>query len=240
MRLLQTGAISCAPTGGQSRRAIAILAALVCLANCAGSRELTRERAAKLITDSKDFRAPVTLPLKREVDWRLRAESEAEAEVEAQSRAIESYYQVYLQMAVLKQLGLIDLRVTLRRRPDENYRSWSFNVEPLLTAKGEGLVSAGQEDEGKPAVPLAGKELIEVTGITKTLDVQARAEYTFREVPTEAGRAFVPSSPEYQGLPAQLRQALSGRNQMMEFGKTKRGAAIFQLYDDGWRLVAAQ
>lgn len=240
MRFLQAGATSRAPTGRQSRRAVTILAALVCLANCAGSRELTRERAAKLITNSKDFRAPVTLPLKREADWRLRAESEAGAEAEAQSRAVESYYQVNPQMAVLKQLGLIDLRVTLRKRPDENYRSWSFDVEPFLTGKGEGLTSAGQENEGKPAVPLARKELIDVTGIAKTRDVLAQAEYTFREVPTEAGRAFVPGSPEYQGLPAHLQQALSGRNQTIEFGKTKRGAAIFQLYDDGWRLVAAQ
>jgi hypothetical protein len=193
-----------------------------------------------MLASSKDFSAPISLPLRKEIDWRLRAESDDKSEVEAQSRAVESYYEINSRMAVLNQLGFVDLRVTLKRRPDENYRSWSFDIEPFLTEKGEGLRLNGQEDQGKPAIPLAHKELIAVTGITKSREVLAQVRYTFREVPTEAGRAFVPGSPEYQGLAAPVRQALSRRNQTMAFGETKLGTAIFQLYDDGWRLTTAQ
>lgn len=219
---------------------IGVAALLTLLAGCASSRDLTRTRAAEMIGASGDFRAPVTLPLKKEIDLNVRVAEEDETDAGATGRAVEIYYQFYPQMDALRQLGLIDVRATVRKRPQENHGVWSFTVEPVLTEKGERLTFSGQADRDTSAVPLARKELVEVTGIIKTGDAIAQAQFTWKEVSTEAGRAFVPDSPEYQGLSASLQQTLGQRNLTKEFGKIKRGTATFQLYDDGWRLAAVQ
>lgn len=226
--------------GGPCLTLLAVFLSLAAV-GCAGTRELTRPRAAEMIRESEDFRVPVSLPLKREVDWIVRAQSEGEAESEARARAVEKYYQVHSQMDVLRQLGLMDVRATLRRRPETDYLTWVFDVEPLLTEKGaRAAAGGGREGRGGPAVAIAARELIEVTGITGAGGADARAEYRWREVPTEAGRAFVPGSPEHQALPALLRQTLAGRNQTKDFSQVRRGTAVFRLYDDGWRLLSAQ
>jgi hypothetical protein len=210
------------------------------IVGCAGTRELTRSKAAEMISGSQAFSAPVSLPLKRETGWNLRPLSAYEPEAEAQARAAETYYQAHPQMDVFRRLGLIDVRSTTREKPGENYGVWSFNVEPFLTHKGMELAFDGRGDQVALSVRLAQRELVEVTGISKVGDRTAQAEYTWKEVPTAAGRAFTPGSPEYESLPAPLRQALDGRNQIKDFNKVRRGRAVFQLYDDGWRLQSAQ
>lgn len=207
---------------------------------CTNARELTRDRAAEMIRNSEGFRAPVTLALKRETDWNVRAQSEGEPEADAQARAGDVFYQVYSEMDALRHLGLIDVRLSPRRRPEPGYLTWTFSVEPFLTEKGRGVAPGDHGDQAKPSVSIAEREFVEVTGITKAGGDTARVEYTWKEVPTEAGRAFVPGSPENQSLPAPLQQTLAGRNQTKDFSKVKRATAVFRLYDDGWRLLAAQ
>lgn len=225
---------------GRPRLTLPLMLLLAFTTGCTNSRELTRDRAAEMIRDSESFRAPITLALKREMDWNVRAQSESESEADARVRAVETYYQVYSEMDVLRQLGLIDLRLVPRRRPEPGYPTWTFSVDPLLTEKGRGAADSGQGVQDKASVRLAEREFVEVTGITKAGGDTARIEYVWKEVPTEAGRAFVPSSPEYQSLPAPLRQALAGRNQTKDFSKVNRATAVFRLYDNGWRLLAAQ
>lgn len=227
--------------GRRDRPCLTLLAGLLLLIaqGCAGTGELTRTRAAELIGSSQAFSAPVSLPLKKETGWNLRPLSEDEPEAEAQARAAENYYQAYPQMDALRRLGLMDVRATVRERPGENHGVWAFDVEPFLTEQGKELASGGREDQNAPSVILARRELIEVTGITRDGQT-SQAEYTWKEVPTAAGRAFVPDSPEHESLPPPLRQTLRGRNQTKEFDKVRRGRAVFQLYDDGWRLLSAQ
>jgi hypothetical protein len=224
------------------RSCLTLLAGLILLTapGCAGTGELTRDRAAQMIGSSQAFSAPDTLPLEKETGWGLKPLSADEAETEARARAAETYYQAYPQMDVLRRLGLMDVRLVTRKGPGENYGVWSFDVEPFLTQKGEGLASSGREDQGTPSVRLADRELVEVTGITKAGDQTAQAEYTWKEAPTAAGRAFVPGSLEYESLPAALQQALRERNNTKDFDKVRRGRAVFRLYDDGWRLLSAQ
>lgn len=226
----------------RGRPRLTLLAGLILLTapGCAGTGDLTRARAARMIAGSQAFGASDSLPLKKETGWSLKPLSADETETEASARAAETYYQAYPQMDVLRKLGLMDVRVTTRERPAENYGVWSFDVEPFLTRKGEELASGGREDQGAPSVRLADRELVEVTGITKAGNQTAQAEYTWKEAPTAAGRAFHPGSSEYEGLPDTLRQALVGRNQTKDFDKLRRGRAVFRLYDDGWRLLSAQ
>jgi hypothetical protein len=143
-------------------------------------------------------------------------------------------------MDVLRQLGLMDVRATLRKSPAENHGVWSFGMEPFLTERGEKATAVEQAGEVGLSVALARKEIVEVTGITKSGDAIAQAQYTWRETPTEAGQAFVPDTPEYESLPASLQQLLEQRRQTKDYRKTKRGAAVFQLFDDGWRLTAVR
>jgi hypothetical protein len=143
-------------------------------------------------------------------------------------------------MDVLRQVGMVDVRPALRKSPVENHGVWSFDVEPFLTERGEKTAAAGQVEQAGQSIVLAHRELVEVTGITKSGDVVAQAQYTWREAPTEAGQAFVPGTPEYERLPASLRQVLEQRHQTKDYGKTKRGTAVFQLFDDGWRLTAVR
>jgi hypothetical protein len=228
--------------GRRGRSCLTFLLGLLFLINpsCAGEGELTRARAAQIIAGSQAFSAPDSLPLKKETGWNLRPLSPDETEADAQARAAETYYQAYPQMDVLRRLGLMDVRITTRGRPAESYGVWSFDIAPSQTQKGEGLVSGGREDQGAPSVRLADRELVEVIGITKTGNQTAQAEYTWKEAPTTAGRAFAPGSTEYESLPATLRQSLSERNQTKDFDKVRRGWAVFRLYDDGWRLLSAQ
>lgn len=228
--------------GRRGRPCLTLLAGLLLLIapGCAGTSELTRGRAEGLVGGSQAFGTPVPLPLKRETGWNLRPMSAGEPEAEAQARAAETYYQAYPQMDALRRLGLMDVRVTVRERPGENHGVWAFDVEPFLTEKGKDLASGAQEEQSVPSIRLARRELVEVTGITTAGDRTAQAEYTWKEMPTAAGRAFVPGSPEHEGLPAALRQSLRERNQTKDFDKVRHGRAVFQLYDDGWRLLSAQ
>jgi hypothetical protein len=246
MRKSATNALSCSPgnrnkpSSHKARIRLLVPAALIFLAaSCAGSKELTRRRAAETIGSSTDFRAPVSLPLKKEADLLLRPESDGETESQARSRATETYFQANPQMDVLRQIGLMDVRAALRKRPAENHGVWSFDVEPFFTERGE-KAAAGQAGQAGQSVALARREIVEVIGITKSGDAIAQAQYTWREVPTEAGRAFVPGTLEYERLPASLRQVLEQRHQTKDYGKTQRGTAVFQLFDDGWRLTAVR
>jgi hypothetical protein len=247
MRNSTTRALSCSPgyrIKPFSHKAwirVLVPAALIFLAaGCAGSRELTRGRAAEMVGNSTDFRAPVSLPLKKETDLLLRPESDGETESQARFRATETYFQATPQMDVLRQIGLVDVRAAIRKRPGENHGVWSFDVEPFLTERGEKTAAAWQVEQAGQSIALARREIVEVTGITKSGDAAAQAQYTWRETATEAGQAFVPGTPEYERLPASLRQLLEERHQTKDYGKTKRGMAVFQLFDDGWRLTAVR
>jgi hypothetical protein len=227
--------------GRRGRPCITLLAVFLSLIaqGCAGTDELTRARAAELIGGSRAFSAPVSLPLKKETGWNLRPSASDESEAEAQARAAENYYQAYPQMYALRRLGLMDVRATVRESPGENHGVWAFDVEPFLTEKGKELMADGREDQGPPSVILARRELAEVTGITRAGQT-SQADYTWKEVPTAAGRAFVPGSPEHESLPPYLWQSLRDRNQTKDLDEVRRGRAVFQLYDDGWRLLSAQ
>jgi hypothetical protein len=102
--------------GRSGRPYLTLLLGLLLLiaTGCAGSGELTRAQPAELIGDFQAFQVPVSLPLNKETDWNLRPRTADEPETEAQARAAEAYYQAYPRMGVLRQLGLMDVRVAIR------------------------------------------------------------------------------------------------------------------------------
>jgi hypothetical protein len=227
-----------------SRRAVpfSVLGGMLIMlaTGCTGSRELSRSRALALLKDSKDFQSPISLLLTKDHDSPIEAQSLNESASEARARIIERYFKDHPQVAVFRHLGLVEVRATVVQTPEADHLWWKFDVEPFLTDKGKEL--AARERAPDRALPIGRKEVIEVTGIRKVGDTGAEVEFTWKEVPTEAGEVFDPQSDAYQSLPLELQETITkprgmmGRDVTRKFGEVYTGAASFQLYDDGWRV----
>ncbi len=220
-----------------------ILGIFIALAtSCAAARELSRSRALALLKESKDFQSPVSLLMASERALTVEAHSMSEPAAMAEARAIEIFLNGHPQVAVFRHLGLADVRTSVVQRAEPDHLWWKFDVEPFLTEKGKEL--AAREHAPEQAIPIARKEVIEVTGIRKVGEISAMVEFTFKDVPTEAGEVFDPQSAAYRSLPASLQAAITrprgmmGRDATRKYGETYTGAASFQLYDDGWRVHA--
>lgn len=222
---------------------ILVLAVLVMLpAACEGSRELSRSSAAELIRNSGQFREPEAVTLKSQPGWALRAESADEHEEQATARAVEAYADHFAEVAVLRHLGLVDIRAAVTSRPTPGHPFWEFRVGPHLTDEGRREAAPDPAGARREALALARRELIEVTGISATQDGVARVEYTWRLVPTGAGAAFDPTNAAYRSLPEQLQKlvvrptSLTGATAERRYGGTKNSTAVLRRYDDGWRV----
>jgi|SRR5918911_3904921 hypothetical protein len=218
-----------------------VLGILIVLAtSCVGSKELSRSRALALLKDSKDFRSPAALLLTTDHGSPIEALSLDEPASEAQTRIIARYLKDHPQAAVFHYLGLVEVRATVVQTPEADYLWWKFDVEPALTEKGREL--AAKEHAPDQSVPIARKEVVEVTGIRKISEGSVEAEFTWKEDPTEAGEVFDPQSAAYRSLPKTLQEeirqprGIMGRDATRKYGEVYTATASFQLYDDGWRL----
>jgi hypothetical protein len=190
---------------------------------CAEAKELTRSRALSLLKNSKQFTEPATIKVINQKNIPVPAKSEDDPEPEAQAYAIELFYGDHPTMAVLQNLGLVDVKATLMKKPVKvehpipfakpiiNIDPWQFSVTAALTEKGRELNrdadSSYKEDQ---SIVLYRKELIEVTGITNGGENRAQAEFTWRAIPTVVGEAFDTHSKTYQSLPPNLQELVSG------------------------------
>ena len=215
-----------------------------------GTKDLTRESALKLIEDSERFKAPISADLKDQKELPLRPDSPDETEQEARARVVDMHLSSNPALAVLRHLGYAEVRATLVRHarvPDRALpEPWVFNLEPTLTDKGmEAAKSQGLT--GDKAMPLARREMVEVTGVRKE-GIRGEAEFTWKAVPTEVGKAFDPTSDTFKSLPPELRDALTKSRGIGPFASSAtidwagihKSAAAFQRYDDGWRLTGVR
>jgi hypothetical protein len=222
--------------------------------NCGGgAADLTRDSARRLLEDSDQFKAPVAATLRDQKGLPVLPNSADESEQQALARVLDMEMSSDPTLAALRQFGYADTKITLVKRasvsgsgPLADIRPWVFDIEAVLTDKGRAMAKS-QGMTGDKAVPLARRELVEVTGIRKE-GIRVEADFTWRAVPTEAGEAFDPSSDAFKSLPAGLREALTKGRGVGPFasaaaagwsGINKAGAA-FQKYDDGWRLMGIE
>jgi hypothetical protein len=162
--------------------------------------------------------------------------------------ALQRFLESHAELAVLSHLGLLDFKVIRIEYPAS--ASSPVVVSSSLTGKGSTAARQWQQGGSSWAIPVAKKEVIEVTGITtgegdaKT----ARAEYTWRWQPTDIGKSFDKSDSAYQNLPASIRSNLGeasmadmmrqlGNAVVLDSSQTQKASASFRLYDNGWRLV---
>ncbi|HEX8000854.1 MAG TPA: hypothetical protein VF528_20905 [Pyrinomonadaceae bacterium] len=247
----------------------ATFALVLLTSSCAQSQELTRSHALSLIRESKDFKEPVTISLKSNNDIPVQAKSEKDLEPEAQAQAVEAFLGDHPEMAVLRHLGLVEVKATTIKRPisikplefpvklpigttakvsprlPNKFEPWRFKVETMFTEKGKQLVGETQGGASE-AIPIFQREVIEVTGVTSTQGGQAQAEFTWRTTPTKIGEAFDPTSASFKALPNNLQRAVREPHGVFSsisaksFGGVNRSVGIFRRYDDGWRLTAIQ
>jgi hypothetical protein len=227
--------------------ALTVVSFVVLLSGCAAlnSKELTRSRALDLLRAHNEFKSPKVLPVRDVGKFNIPALSEDEDPVPYE-RAVATFFENYPDMGVLRELGLVEAEATVTNRPQAQPRTgallgWRFSVDVRLTEKGRQAVELAG-GTGEESFPLLRKEVLEVSGVTKLSDTSAQADFTWKSVPTPIGEAFDPASEAFKRLPEKLRAKISqptihGDSLKLEFGRTKKAVADFQLYDDGWRVT---
>jgi hypothetical protein len=221
------------------------------MVSCSSSKDLTRSRAQQLIQNAPNFSRPATLKLDSEViDVQMKAADEPEADL--QRRADMNFYERYPVMAVLKQMGLVDTTVTTTTKPQPiDFTTpilplWKIKVEARLTDQGRVLVAKDQAPSEQEALPLFRREVVEVTGITKLGQGTARAEYTWKAIPTTVGAAFDANGQLYKNLSAKDQKKLKRPaglfgmqgSAVIDYTQIYKGVAGLQLFDDGWRVIS--
>lgn len=214
--------------------------------NCASSRVITRAKAADLIRDSNDFNLPVFVTISGKREWPTEARSAEESEDGARQRAVDSYTKTNAELATFRHLGLINVEAKLVEGPSLSHAWWRFELEPVLTKEGRQGTVESSGDKSPKGIAIARRELVEVTGVSAPQAGTARAEFTWRQVPTSAGEAFDVNSETYRTLPEWLQQLIVGQPRILgrsarrEYGDIRKGEAFLQLYDDGWRVQHVQ
>lgn len=218
-----------------------------------GSGDLTRDNARKLIEDSDRFKAPIVATLKDKRELPMLPDSADETEQHAQARVLDMHLSSDLTLAVLRHLGYADVKAIVIKQgkvagsgPFADIQPWVFSIEASLTEKGQEAAKA-QGLTGDKAIALANREMVEVTGVKKE-GIRGEAEFTWKAVPTEAGKAFDPSSDTFKSLPSELREALTksrgvgpfATNATADWSAIHQTGAVFQKYDDGWRLTGVR
>lgn len=203
------------------------------------SKELTRDRARKLIEADKSFTQPYLIRLEHAEKYLVSAQSADEEPPDL--RAVEEFCSDYPLTAALRLIGLVEVKATALKRPEQmpygRVSGWHYRLESRLTEKGEEW-----SDGTKDGLPLYRREVVEVTGVTAGQPNSAAAEFKWRRVPTRAGEALEVEGPTFRSLPAEIQQNLRrsiskfGNALPMSYKPVQNGRAEFRLYDDGWRV----
>lgn len=222
------------------------LVTLLCLTAC-NSNTLTHSRAAEAIRSSEEFQKPVLITLQPVYRQSLTLIGTGSQITPKEEFALRRFMESHADLAVLHHLGQIDFKVSKIEFPDS--ASSPVMVTVNLTVEGRSASREWQQSGGGWTIPIARRELVEVTGMTggEGEFKMARAEYAWRWQPTETGKYFDSSRREHQSLPETIRQNFSGvsmadvmrqmgRGIVFDSSKVQTASASFQLYDDGWRL----
>lgn len=229
----------------------ACLAAQLQACAAVNPKTLTRERARAAIQNAKAFNSPAVIAL--ESSDNVLVEASALDEPEPTEKAIQYFYDDRPALALMRHLGLVEARATVRKRPESGFRGkpfpWHFSVTTELTAEGRRAAAEAGADSKPEGIPIFRREVVEVTALTAPQGGRAQADFTWRRVPTEAGEALDPTKAAHKALPPELQQALGKRRGMpgtafysggvlQSYDEVRKGLADFQLFDDGWRAVS--
>jgi hypothetical protein len=225
------------------------LLALAASLNCGSSRQLDRKKAAERIEGAPQFRQVFYVVVAHQRNQRHLDPETAPADARGEAAAVADFFNSSPYRGVLKELSLVTVKA--RFAGVEDGRN-VFDLDIRLTDAGRKLWQEAGAPVNEAAIPLAKRELLEVTGLTggdATQAARAEAEFTWQWVPTAAGRAMMRGTPEFARLPDRIRQQFDapgltvfdiGAHRPLELGGVHQANAQFQLYDDGWRLTDVQ
>lgn len=219
------------------------------------SGDLSRTQAQKMIIESDDFKKPAVIELIQGNFYvgrnkgAIESKSETEPEAEAVQRRIAAHYAANPQMEVAAHFGLVEAQVKRTNdKPDPRTAAssyWYFDERYFITEKGRKMWEALELPVNETSIPIGEKEFLEVTGITKQSDTTVQVDYKWQWKPNEIGRTLDSSTEEFNRLPEKIRndltapEGMKSKNQTLTWSGEHQGKAIFQKYDDGWRLTSA-
>ncbi|MET0650749.1 MAG: hypothetical protein ABW208_29420 [Pyrinomonadaceae bacterium] len=223
------------------------VAAVFGLAAC-GSKELNRSGAADVLEASDAFKNPASTTLHPQYRQSLALGGAGSQTTPKEEFALKRFFESHPDLAVLDHLGLAEFKVANIQYP--NSAASPVTVTATLTDQGKSTSDDWQQSGDAWTIPVARRELVEVTGLTggEGESKTARVEYTWRWKPLGLGTNFDMTSPDYQRLPESVRRspggasfadALRGVGQVTFFegGKLQKGSAVLQKYDNGWRVA---
>lgn len=234
-----------------TRLSLLIVFALICCA--CSSKELSRSNAQSMIESSPAFRQAADIQLVdayyEQMPSGLDKASPDETREQAQQRVLTQQMVWKPQMAAANKLGLATLKADFVKEEKAVIQvaaQWYFKLIARATDKGKALWKDYELPETDESLPVARKEVIGITGITKLGETQAAVEFTYKWIPNELGKTLDPTTEEFKKLPIEIQKDLTGKgsesnqNKSFDWSGERRGKALFQKYDDGWRLTAAQ
>lgn len=196
---------------------------------CSDAKALNRELASQLIQTHEGFSAPTIMPLATGEFCMYSYTSEDEIRrryaINPMRHRFDGYLPFYLSMSLEPEgLTILTLAEELGCPNEDDWRMQRRGRRCFLNLTEEGERTFGEwpnEQFGTRTlykVPVASRELIEVTGLA---------------VDPSAGRATTEFTWRVKREPAGALLKLMG----FELGEVKPGEALLTLYDDGWRVT---
>lgn len=216
------------------------------------SGELSRSRVKSMIEASPDFVQPATVDLTNQYETkpscteRLSADEIVE---QAKARDLKTFLESYPTFDAARHLGYTNIEQTLVKEdkyfPANNFARpcWELTINFRANDKGKQLWEAMKLPVRDDALPIGRKQFGTVSGITKQGETQALADFTYQWQPNEFGKALDDKTEEFKKLPQEIQKTLSEKkgllhsSESMDWSGERQGKALFQKYDDGWRLV---
>ena len=240
--------------------AVALFAIAIMGIGCSIIGGFNRSTAAGLIEKDKRYTNPSTMTI--DIGGRIANASadtpqkSADETVEAAAiRVKEDFMQKQPQLLLAEQLGYIKLffengelgeRTMGAPRFDNALKHWYFKPRAEITDKGKSLWKGLNLKEDEQNLPLAIRGIPDVTGLKdENQQTMKSVDFTYQWQPTDLGKAFDPNGEEFKQLPQNLQEALKktqynmlggGSSNTMDFKTPRKGKALFQKFDDGWRL----
>ncbi len=228
---------------------LVLIIGAVTLTACEG-KDLSRARAQSLITQSPAFVQLGTLPLDNQYESEpssLDKANDAETIEQGRGRNLRRFLSYNPKIAVANHLGLVTIEQQLVKEEKavglQVPAQWFFTVKVRANEKGKALWKDYKQPPDETAIPLAEKEFVSIGGITSLAENQRMAEFVWRWKTNSTGLALQENTNEFKALPVELQKGLLGQTegnrqlQTEEWSGERQGKAIFQKYDDGWRLV---
>lgn len=217
---------------------------------CAEGKDLNRAKAQSLIAESTEFKHPATLSLLSPMEtepFGLDKANDSEKLEEAKVRNLQRFHSYYPQIAVAIHLGLANVEQQLLREEKavgfQVPAQWFFTVKTRTSEQGKALWKEYGLPVSNDSIPLARKEFVNISGITSLAENQAQADFTWKWYASKTALALQENTDEFKALPLEIQKGLLGQTEGNRKPQTenwegeRKGKALFQRYDDGWRFV---